>query len=818
MQGFLGDVRFALRHLLRHRAFAFVGIASLAVGIGATTAVFHLAHALLFGDLPVADPARLVSIASTLGGESTPLATSWPNFLDLRRDSEGLGGLGLYSNRTFILDPGSGGDLERVEGQMVSGNFFELLGVAAWRGRTFTGAELDDEAGPQPVAVLSHRFWLSRFGGDPGVVGSKLLLNGQPLTIVGVAPRRFSGVAALYPTEVFVPVSAWRQLLTGDTRARFEERAFATLNVFARLLPGTSLRGAQEELESVARRMAAETPQNARFGVLVQPLARGQMKPKARRQLTLGSALLMGGAGMVLLIACVNLSSVLLSRLLVRQRELAIRTAVGASRARLARMLITESCVLSLLGGGAGFFLALWFSRLFWALRPPQMPESAELSVDGTVFTFALGVTLVAGLLIGLAPALAARRRQLAEMLRGKSFVAGLSRFGARWSLRNLLVSLQIALSFVSLVAGAMFLQALARARTADVGFEPKRLLVASFDAGAAGYEGPRALDLYDRIVERLGPLPGVESAAVADGLNLYPVGYLQSEIHVETEPPDRVRLVQVNMTSPGYLRTVGIPLVEGRDFDRGDDERSLPVAVVNSTMASTCWPGESAVGKRFAITATGQFVEVIGVARDARYRAVDEEPMPYIYRPIRQLFSSPVYLHVRTSGDPLSVAAEVRRELRELAPQLALTDLRTIGQVLERSLWASRVAASLLSGFGFVALLLSMLGLYGALDQSVRGRQHEIGLRMAVGASRTQILKMELRQGLRYALTGLGGGLALALVGGRLAYAAAGLPWKDPVSYGGAALLLLAIALLTNLFVARRATGVDPVRALNVE
>ncbi len=818
MGAFWGDIRFALRQLTRSPTFTIVAILSLALGIGANTAVFCLVNVLLLRPLPVESPERLVALSSTLGDEPNPLWTSWPNFQDFRERSQSFTGMAAHTNRFLTLGTaGSGGEPEQIYGQMVSGNFFELLGVKAIRGRTFNREESEVE-GSHSVAVITHGFWQRRFGGDAGIVGRTLLINSRPITVIGITPENFFGVLATHPTDIFVPTTMWRQILTGDTLTRFEDRSFGNLSIVARLAPGISMSQAEAGMQGVVRQMVREYPQNDRLGIVIQPLAQAQMRPKQRKEITLGATLLMAGAGMVLLIACVNLSSLLLGRVLSRQREIAVRTAIGAGQGRLARMLMTESCVLSLLGGLGGLLLALWLRRLFWALRPPRLPATLDISIDLRVFLFTLGLTVLTGLLFGLAPTLQMRSRNLAQVLRGKSFVAGLAMFGPRWNFRNLLVSTQIALSLVSLVGGALFLRTLLHARDVDLGFEKEKLLAFSFDATAVGYGETQALQLYDDLSERIGSLPGVASAAVADNLNLNPVGYLLSEIRIEGKPPEDVHLVQVNMTSSGYFKTMGIPLLQGRDFTLADRKGSPPVAVINEAMAREYWPGERAVGRRFAVAATGEVIEVVGVARNAQYRRVDEEPFPYVYRPIRQLYSAPVFLHVRTEGDPVKVLPAVRREIRAVEPNLALTNLWTISEVLDRSLWASRMAAVLLSAFGVLGLLLSMVGLYGTLAYSVSRRQHEIGIRMALGAGRTEVLWMIVRQGMALAAVGLVAGLLTAFLTARLALHSLSLPWNDPLSFGVASLVLLLTAFLTNLVVARRATLVDPLRALRAE
>ena len=818
METFWSDIRFALRQLTRSPTFTAVAILSLALGIGANTAVFCLVNALLLRPLPVEQPDRLVAISSLFGDDPTPYPTSWPNFKDLRDRSHSFTGMAAHTNRSLTLGMAGRGEPEQVLGQMVTGNFFDLLGVKAALGRTFNREESELD-GSHSVAVITHRFWQRRFNSDPGIVGRSIQINGRPVTVIGVTPKGFFGVLPTYPNDVFVPTTMWRQILSGATLKRFEDRNLSQMAIVARLAPGVSVERAAADMKGVARQMAREFPEDNRLGLLAQPLTQAQLRPQQRKQFTLGAALLLTGAGMVLLIACVNLSSLLLGRVLSRQREIAVRTAIGAGQGRLARMLMTESCLLSLFGGISGLGLALWLRRLFWALRPPQLPENLDISINLRVFVFTLVLTVLTGLLFGLAPALQMRSRNLAQVLRGRNFVAGLMMFGRKLSFRSLLVSLQIALSLVSLVGGALFLRTLLHARNLDLGFEKEKLLSFSFDATATGYDEARAQQLYDQMSERIGSLPGVESAAVSEGLNLGPGGFVQSEIRIEGKPPDDVHMVQVNMVSPGYLKTMGIPLVEGREFTPADREGSMPVAVINEAMAHQYWPGErSVVGRRYSKVANGEVTEVVGVVRNAKYRAVDEEASPYVYRPIRQLYSAPVFLQVRTQGDPAKVLPAIRREVRAVEPNLAMANVATISEVLDRSLWASRMAAVLLAAFGILGLLLAMVGLYGALAYSVSRRQQEIGIRMALGASRPEVLWMIVRQGMALAAFGLVFGLLAALFTAKVALHSLSLPWNDPVSFIMASLVLLLTAFLTNLVVARKAIVIDPLRALRAE
>jgi predicted permease len=810
------DAVFALRQLARNPTSTAVGIATLALGFGANTAVFCLVNALLIRPLPVADPSRLVDVAMVLGEPPSPLAVSHPNFEDLReRTAAAFAGMAAHTNISLTLRLHSAGEPEEVRAQMVSGGFFELLGVTAAVGRTFDRREADEE-GAHPVAVVSHHFWRGRLGGDPAVVGRALGVNGQEFTIIGVAPEGFYGVLSTYPTDVFVTDAMWRQALPASVRDHYERRTYAACSIVGRLAPGVSLEQAQGAAGAVARQLAAEYPQdNERLGLLVRPLDQARIRPRQRQELVLGAKLLLTGAGLVLLIGCSNLSSLLLARLLSRQREIAVRAAIGAAPGDLVRLLVVESLVLAAVGGAAGLVLAVWLRRLAWALRPVRMPANLDLSFDARVLVFAAGLAVFVGFLIASASVLQVRDRQLSGILKGRSFSTGFILLGTRWSPRNVLVGLQVALCLVSLVGAFLFLRGLLDARRLDLGFEKRDLFVVSLDPSAAGYDEPRGQLLYGRITEAAGAVPGVVSAAVGEIVNLYPVGFLMSQLRVDGRDPDEVYLTQVNTVAPGYFETVGIPLLEGRGVSPVDRSGAPSAVVVNETLARVHWPGESAVGNRLVVAATGEVLEVVGVARDARYKSVDEEPYPYLYRALAQHYSSPVFLHVRTAGDPAVVAPAVRRAIRSIEPGLALTHVWTMEEVVDRALWARRMATILLSVFALLGLLLAMGGLYGTLAFSVRERRQEIALRTALGARRADIHHMIVLQGMRVVTAGLAAGLTAAVVGTALASRLVPDGTADPATFAAASGVLLLAAWVTNSVVARRSAMVDPARCL---
>jgi predicted permease len=818
LENLLADARFALRQLVRHPTFTAIAVGSLAVAIGSNVAVASLVEALLLRPLPVANPDRLVAIATTQGDPAQPWPISLPNFEDLRERSSSYASMAVQTNVPLTVRRQGAAEAEKARGQMVSASYFETLGVKAAAGRTFMTADGDRE-GSEPGVVLGHGYWQRRFHGDPAVVGSTLLVAGRPMRVIGIAAAGFRGTLATYSPDLFVPLAAWRQVLAGSLREGLPRRGFGLFAVAARLRPGVTMAAAQAETTAVVARLVADYPvDDKEMGAQVTPLDQVRLRPKMRRQLVLGSAFLLAGSALVLLVACVNLSGLLMGRLVERQREMAVRRAVGGREARLTRMLLTEALVLAISGSALGLVAAVGIRRMAWSLRPPQLPEQLDAGVEPRLLVFVVGLTLLTALLFGVAPALSGRRQDLAEVLRNRTSRDSRVWRGVRWNVRAILVGGQVALAVVSLVLASLFLRALADAHRVDVGFARENLLLVALDPSSAGLDEARAQQLYDRAVTRLSSLPGVASAALGEAPNLAGGGYLLSEIRARGASTDDTHVVQVNTVAPGYLATMRIPLRQGRDVAAIDRPDTPSVAVVNETMARELWPGESPVGRHFSVVSTGEDLEVVGGAADAKYRTIDEEPIPYFYRPLAQHFASPAFLLVRTRVKPETLAGPVRAAIRAIEPALAVDDVRTMTAAIGQSLWAQRFAAVLLAAFGGASLLLSMIGLYGALSFSLRRRQQEIGLRLALGARRRSLVAQLVAQGMRLAGIGLAVGLAAALALGGVALRSLHAGALDLWSFAGAAVLLLVASLLTNIVLARRAAAMQPLVALRAE
>ena len=818
MRTMLQDLRFGVRRLLKSPGFTLVAVASLALGIGANTAIFSLVNTVLLRPLPVERPGRLVSV-SVVGKDDSMLAFSYPTYKDYRdRGGEVLAG--LFAERLAPMSLSRGDSNERVWGYLVSGNYFEVLGVGAARGRTFTPEE-DRAALSAPVAVLSHACWQRRFGADPSVVGRDVQLNGHPFRVVGVMPEGFSGTEIVYTPEVWVPMTMQEWIEPGN--AWLERRGIQNIFAVGRLKDGVTAEQARASLNLLAEQVGREYPETneGQRIVLVPP---GFIVPQLRGAVVGFAAVLMGTVGLVLLIACTNLAGLLLARASARRKEIALCVALGASRWRLVRQLLAESLLLALAGGAAGLLLAMWILGLVAAYRPPlDVPVWIEAAVDWRVLLFALGASLLTTVLYGLAPALQATRTDLVPALKDVASQPGRSRS----RLRSALVVAQVMLSLVLLVAAGLTARALARLQTTSPGFEVGRGLVASFDLGLQGYDEARGRDFQRRLVERVRALPGVRAASLTD---LFPLSlnYSSNDVYIEGRPGARganVPLAMVASVEHGYFDAMGIPVVAGRPFGLRDDEHSPGVVVVNETFARRFFPGadpaREAVGKRMSFKGDGgPWNEIVGVAKDGKYWTIGEAPQLFVYTPSGQRYVSTATLVVRAAGgDPRALIPALNAEVRAMDPALPLFDVKTVEEHMGVSLFPARVAAALLGAFGLLALLLAGMGVYGVVSYAAAQRTREIGIRMALGARRGDVLRLVAGRGMLLVgagvCLGLAGALALTRFMEGLLY---GVSATDPVTFALVVAVLLAVALLACLVPARRATKVDPMIALRYE
>lgn len=824
MESFTQDVRFGLRSMRKSPAFSLICVLSLALGIGANTTIFTVVNALLLNPLPVADISRLVQLDTidsktrVTQANAAKLGMSYPNCQDYQRQNQVLTGLSCISGGPLTWS----GEAEprQVAGQLVNANYFEVLGLTPILGRFFLSDE-DTKPGGNNVVIVSHSLWSNKLGSDRSVIGKTLTLNATPFTVIGVAPKGFKGTFTIGSAdEVWIPISMYGQVLAGFMKENFRDRRFLDTFTVARLKPGVSRGQAEAELKTIASRLEREYPkENAGRSVAVSLLADAAVGINQHDQFVVAGALMMGVVGLILLIACVNLANLLLARGAHRQREISIRTAVGASRLRLVRQLLTESVALSLIGGVAGLLLAFAGRRVLWAYRPPFIERNdLDLSLDSHVLLFTFGLALLTGIVFGLAPAIKASKADVATTLN-----AGGRSGSATWTrgpLRSILVISEVALALITLVGAGLFIRSMQNAQKTDVGFESKRLFVMAFDLGSLHYDEVHGQQFYRDSVQRATASPVVQSAAVASDLPLG--GGLARTVFPEGRDETsgyRGTLTQLNDISPGYFDTLRIPLKKGRVFNELDKKDTTPVAVINEAMAHHFWPEEDPVGRRFHFFGDTKLLQVVGVVANTVINQIGEDPQPLAYLPLSQDYAPAATLQVRTLGDPQAAVATVRSQIQSLDRNLAITNVQTIEEVLDQGLWAPRMAAVLLTFFGVLALMLAGIGVYGVLSYSVNQQTREIGIRMALGARPGEVLRWVVGQGFRLAaaglLIGLIAGLALMHFVGSLLF---GISTHDPTTFGVVALVLGLVAFLACYVPARRATRVNPIVALRYE
>ncbi|HJQ25191.1 MAG TPA: ABC transporter permease [Blastocatellia bacterium] len=816
MQTLLQDMRYSMRLLAKRPGFTLVAIITLALGIGANTAIFSLVNTVLLRPFPVVRPGELYAL-SAIGQNDAILAFSYPEYVDFRDRNDVF--TGLFATRIAPMSLSRDGNNERVWGYLTSGNYFEVLGVHAALGRTFTPDDDRTRLG-SPVAVVSYGCWQRRFGGDPNTVGQDVLINGRPFKIIGVMPEGFSGTEMIYTPEIWAPMMMQEWVEPGNKWLDSRD----THNIFAtgRLKPGVTPRQAEDSLNILAAQLGREYP-NSDEGVTIQLMPPGFIIPKIRGAFISFTTILMATVVLVLAVACANLAGLLLARASSRRREIAIRLAMGASRWRLIRQLLTESALLALMGGAVGLVLAVWIINLVIAFKPPlDAPINIGLYVDWRVLAFSLLVSLMTGIVFGLVPALQATNPDLVPALKEATLQTG----ARRSLLRSALVVVQIALSLVLLIAAGLVLRSLGHVQTMNPGFEVANGLKMSFDIGLQGYDRAHGQQFYRQVIERVESVPGVRSATLT-GLFPLSVDYSANAIFIEGQPPVRgaeVPNAMVASVAPKYCETMGIPILAGRDFNDGDTDKTTKVAVVNEAFAHRFFPEahslDEVIGKRFSFESLqGPFIQIAGVTRDGKYWSIGEAPQPFVYSPVAQYYVSSITLVVRTTSDPQALAGAIRGKVAELDATLPVYDVKTFAEHLSFSLFPVRIVAILLASFGGLALLLAGVGIYGVTAYSVSQRTREIGIRMALGAQRGDILKLMLSHGLKLAGVGLGIGLAAAFALTRLMAAVLyGVSATDAITFVGISLLLAGVALGACFVPARRATRVDPMVALRYE
>jgi len=815
----LQDLRFAGRQLRKNPGVTLVVVLTLALGVGANTAIFGLVNGLLVQRLPVPHSEELAALViqtndSALGA----LGFSYPQFVEFRQQAapfcevfgQALGRINFTADAHTDLIATSG----------VSSNYFSALGLGPALGRLVLPSEAE-HPGEAATVVLGYSFWQRRFGGDPRVIGEQVRLDGRPATIVGVAPKTFRGQFAGFELDAYLPLST--AFPDRSPRGFWSSRDQHMMLSLGRRKPGVTLAVAQSGFDVIAQRLAAQYPatdKNIRVRVMDERLARPI--PYANNAFLMFGGLFLILGALVLLLACTNIANILMARASARQKEMALRAALGGGRSRLVRQMLTETALTSLLGGAAGVLFGGWLTHLLHNIRLSGFPLRMDFGFDGKVFAYALLAVVCAALFAGLSPALRATRSDVNDLLHEGGRANG--KGAARHKVRGDLMAAQVAGSVMLLVVAGLFVRSLRAVEHLNLGFDPNRLLNVRLDPSLLGYDETKTKNFYRALETRLEGLPGVESTSFAAAV---PMGYADRKqpVYIEGHPVpagERPPGIWFNSISPGYFETLGMPLVSGRAFRDGDDESSQRVAIVNETMARHFWPGQDAIGKRFSLSSdSGPFLEIVGVAHDGKYRNVAEDPQPYLYLPLGQNFTPEQVLQIRSALAPESLIQQVHQQIFALGGETAIEDVQTMKQALNGALgyFMFRLGASLAAFMGTLGLLLAIVGVYGVVSYAASQRTREFGIRMALGASSGQVLGLLLRQGAQLA----GAGLLFGLLGAwaltrAMTHMLVGVSPSDPLTYFSVAALLSAVTLLACWVPAQRAMGADPMVALRHE
>jgi putative ABC transport system permease protein len=795
------DLRYGLRMLARNPGFTAVAVITLALGIGANTAVFTAAEAALLRSWPAKSPERLAKIIATTP-QGRDDAFSYPDYRDLSEQCRSLEGIVAWSRHGKTLRVGA--ESQFVLDDWVSPNYFTILGVNAQLGRTFSA-----KANPtgELIVVISDALWHRVFNADPNLVGKPIVLSGRSYTVIGIAPPRFRGLERGVPTDLWLPV-------TMEYESELQDRAYHDFELLGRLRPGATAAQAKAELETIGQRLAEAYPatNKAKTFTLVSESER-------LRQAVFPAVMLMTAVGLVLLICCANVAGLVLARSGMRRREIAVRLALGAGRGRLVRQLLAESALLAAVGAGLGLLLASWLFSLQPALMPPSDIElGLDLRLDASVLVFTLVVTVLTVVVFGLVPALQAANSDLIPALKSAQAAVGPAR---RFGMRNVLVLGEIALSVVLLTASGLLLRSLLYSRGMNVGFDTRRsLLLLDLSPGGVGYNAEGSVRFFQQVAEKVGGLAGVRRVSFARRVLLSDSGggadQRVSIPGVELPQGQPNVPIKFNAVGQNYFDTVGTRLIEGRDFTAADGPSSARVVLISQTMARRFWPGKDVLGQR--LVADGKDCQVVGVVEDAKINEIHEAPEPYMYFPFAQ---SPIgwgTLIVEAQGDPLTVVAGIRSEIRSVDQKVPV-GVRTLHYLMQQAFWEDQTAAAFVGALGILGMFLAAIGLYGVIAFLVNRRRHEIGIRMALGAEHRDVLLLVLSRGLRLAAIGIVVGLAVALAVTRLMSGFLyGVRPRDPVTFVVSSAIVILIALVASYIPARRATKVDPMVALRYE
>lgn len=838
------DLRFGVRVLLKSPGFTFVCAVSLAVGIGVNTTVFSFINTVLFKPLPVSNTEGLVYFFES-NQKNSYQPSSYANYLDYREQSGLFSGLMAHAPVPLLVTWDD--RVEEINSEVISGNYFSVLDVKPLIGRAII-PEDDQPAGTHPVAVISHKLWERRFNSDPSIIGKQLTLNGNGFTIIGVNEPVFTGTSNEISTDVWVPITQWASIVqrwnrtvrtaeqakqpaekkgaSGQRNAQAEtagalqqqsdrlNRGHNWLSIVGRLRPGVSIEQAQAEMTAIAGRVQGSygTPPEG-LKVSLSPVTK--MHPGAGQEGLPAALLIMVVTSLILALCCVNVASLMLARAAVRQREFAIRLAIGGSRRRLIQQLLTESVLISLAGGVLGLLLTFWITYSLLAFLPRgEASFIAGVEIDKTVLAFSVLISLVAGVAFGLVPAVNASKPNLLRSLRDE----GLSGGGgmSKMSLRRVLIAAQIAVSLVLLISAGLFVRSLQNGQALSRDFTGDKILLLSLNPKTYGFKIKYGNEFYRQVAERVGSIPEVRSATLSHAL---PLSLDQDSTSITLEGEGEPRSVSHAVVGTRYFETLKIPLVRGRDFTPGDNESAPKVAVVNETMARTLLGGLDPVGRRFHFGNGGELYEIVGVAHDSQYTTFGKPPRPYFYVPIYQRLQEDITLIVRTSGEPLALVPALKREIQDLGGDLPIFDFKTLADVSELQLLPVQAAATLLGVLGVIGLTVAAIGIYGVTTYSFNQRRHEIGIRLALGARQGQVLKMILKEGLGLALAGIAAGLLIAagtthFVSGLLY----GVSPIDPTTFAAVSALLAAVALAASFIPARKAAQMNPMDAMRYE
>ena len=813
MNSFWQDVQYSLRVIAKAPGYAAIAILTLALGIGANTTIFSWINATLLNPIPgLASPAEVVALSLTKNGEN-PFPFTYPDYEAMRDGQKSFTGLTVFSFNPMSLT--GKGKSERVWGMVASANYFDVLGVRPILGRGFLPEE-DEKPGGAPVTVISYRMWQTHFGADPGVIGQTLDINQHRYTIVGVTPAVFQGSQTGLRMELWIPMMMEDQLEPqGDL---LHDHHYFWLNMLGRMKPGVSPAKAQEEMTLLLKREVRDYPDEHRGhdAVTLYPLWRS---PGANQFFSMLLPMLMTIAGLVLLLACANVANLALVRSVARRREIAIRTSLGASRWRLVRQLLVESLVLALGGGLLALVITFWTEGTFMKFMPQMdFPISLGIRTDRTVLLATLGISLLTGVIFGILPALRASSEAPVNVLKEDSGSTSGGKRKAR--LASGLVVAQISLSLLLLICAGLFIRSFMSAQSINPGFNARGVLISSFDLFTGGYSDESGMEFDRQLVAKLQAVPGIESVALSSRVPLglgggstsvKPEGYVP-QANESMETPEAI-------ITPNYFQTIQIPIVKGRDFTLQDNKKSQRTVIVNEAFVDRYWPGQEALGKKLNSDLTHEWFTVVGVARNAKVNDLNEKPTPFVYLPVYQVYRATMIIHARVTREPLAFGKTVEKTIYELNPDLAVFDVTTLESIEQIASIGQRVGGTFVGAFGLLALVLAAVGIYGVTAYTTQQRTREIGIRMALGASREDILRLVLGHGLRMTLAGVGLGLLASY--GLTRYLKSmllGVTSTDTLTFASVAILLCAVALFATFIPARRAMRVDSTVALRYE